>query len=60
MIRALLGEFKLNGNQRAELQAHLRGHNLPANVAQRIRIVLMLADGASYSEIPRRPFHEHS
>jgi len=29
----------------------LRRHNLPASVAQRMRIVLMLADGASYSEI---------
>ena len=51
MIMALHGEFNLNGNQRAELQAHLRRHNLPASVAQRMRIVLMLADGASYSEM---------
>lgn len=48
---ALHGEFNLSGNQRAELQAHLRRHNLPASLAQRMRIVLMLADGASYSEI---------
>jgi transposase len=51
MIMALHGEFNLNGNQRAELQANLRRHNLPASLAQRMRIVLMLADGASYSEI---------
>src|SRR5580658_6100559 len=48
---ALHGEFNLNGNQRAELRAHMRRHNLPASVAQRMRIVLMLADGARYSEI---------
>jgi transposase len=51
MIMALPSTFSLTANQRAELQAHLRRHNLPASVAQRMRILLMLADGSSYSEI---------
>jgi len=51
MIMTLPSTFSLSPHQRAELQAHLRRHNLPASVAQRMRIVLMLADGASYSEI---------
>jgi transposase len=51
MIMALPSTFSLTANQRAELQAHLRRHNLPASMAQRMRILLMLADGSSYSEI---------
>jgi transposase len=51
MIMALPSTFALTANERAELHVHLRRHNLPASVAQRMRIVLMLADGASYSEI---------
>lgn len=51
---ALHSELSLTPNQRAELQAHLRRHNLPASVAKRMRIVLLLADGASYSEIQEK------
>lgn len=51
MIMALPSTFSLTPNERAELQAHLRRRNLPASVALRMRIVLLLADGASYSEI---------
>jgi transposase-like protein len=51
MIVGVARRINLNGNQQAELHAHLRRHNLPASVAQRMRLVLMLGDGASYSEI---------
>jgi hypothetical protein len=34
-----------------KLQSYLRKHNLPASVAQRMRIILALADGLSYREI---------
>ena len=37
-----------------ELQAHLRRRNLPARVAQRIRMVLMLSEGSSYSEMQEK------
>jgi len=48
---ALPRPLHLTGNQRAELQTRLRKHNLPAATAQRIRIVLALADGSTYREI---------
>ena len=48
---ALTPAISLTATERAELQSYLRRHNLPASVAQRMRIVLQLADGASYSEI---------
>ena len=48
---ALISTFSLTPAQRAELHGYLRRHNLPASVAQRMRIILQLADGASYSEI---------
>ena len=41
----------LTPSERGELQSFLRKRNLPASVAQRIRIFLMLDEGASYSEI---------
>jgi transposase len=37
--------------QRGELQAYMRKRNLPASVAQRMRIVLLLDEGCSYNEI---------
>jgi len=37
--------------ERGELQSYLRKRTLPASVAQRMRIVLLLDEGASYSEI---------
>ena len=54
MIMTLRSRITLNPAQRGELQAHLRRRNLPASVAQRMRIVLMLAEGASYSEIKEK------
>lgn len=54
MSMALHSELSLTVDQRAELQAHLRRHNLPASVAKRMRIVLLLADGASYAEIQQK------
>lgn len=41
----------LTPSERGELQSYLRKRNLPASVAQRMRIVLMLDEGASYTEI---------
>jgi transposase len=43
--------LRLSTAQRIELQAYLRKQNLPASVAQRMRIILALADGLSYREI---------
>ena len=41
----------LTPTERGELQSYLRKRNLPASVAQRMRIVLLLDEGASYQEI---------
>ena len=41
----------LTPTERGELQSYLRKRNLPASVAQRMRIILMLNEGASYTEI---------
>ena len=43
--------LSLSAAQRHEFQSYLRKHNLPASVAQRMRIILALADGLSYREI---------
>lgn len=37
--------------QRSELQADMRNRNLPASVAQRMRLVLLPDEGCSYNEI---------
>jgi transposase len=37
--------------ERGELQIYLRKRNLPARVAQRMRIVLLLKEGTSYCDI---------
>lgn len=44
----------LTPTQHGELQAYLRKHNLPASVAQRMRIVLLLNEGASYRDIAEK------
>jgi len=44
----------LTPSERGELQSYLRKRNLPASVAQRMRIVLLLDEGASYREIEER------
>jgi len=54
MIMALRSGITLTPTQRGELQAHLRRRNLPASVAIRMRIVLMLDEGASYSDIKEK------
>jgi transposase len=48
---ALPQPLPLTPGQRAELQMYLRKHNLPAGVAQRMRIILLLAEGATYREV---------
>jgi transposase len=46
--------LRLNPTQRGELHAYLRRRNLPASVAQRMRIVLLLDEGSSYREIEEK------
>jgi len=41
----------LSPSERGELHGYLRKRNLPASVAQRMRIILLLDEGASYREI---------
>ena len=41
----------LTPTERGELQSFLRKRNLPASVAQRMRIILFLDQGVFYSEI---------
>src|ERR1700693_6065105 len=41
----------LTPTQRGELRSYLRKRNLPASVAQRMRIVLLLDEGTSYRDI---------
>ena len=48
---ALSEPLQLSAVQRTELQQFLRKQNLPASMAQRMRIILMLADGNTYREI---------
>jgi transposase len=54
MIMTLRSRITLTPTQRGELQAHLRRRNLPASVAVRMRIVLMLDEGSSYSDIKEK------
>jgi len=51
---ALRSVISLTPTQRGELQAHLRRRNLPASVAIRMRIVLLLEEGASYDDIKEK------
>jgi transposase len=44
----------LTPTQRGEIQAHLRKRNLPSSVAQRMRIVTLLDEGASYRDIEEK------
>src|SRR5712664_456235 len=44
----------LTPTQRGELHAYLRRRNLPASVAQRMRIVLLLEEGTSYRDIEEK------
>jgi len=54
MIMTLRSRITMTPAQRVELQAHLRRRNLPASVAVRMRIILMLDEGASYSDIKEK------
>lgn len=51
MMMATTASLHVTPTQRGELQAYLRKRNLPASVAQRMRIVLLLDEGCSYVEI---------
>jgi transposase len=44
----------LTPTERGELQSYLRKRNLPARVAQRMRIVLLLDEGTSYRDIEEK------
>ena len=44
----------LTPTQRGELYAYLRKRNLPASVAQRMRIVLLLDEGSTYRDIEEK------
>ena len=44
----------LTPTERGELQSYLRKRNLPASVAQRMRIVLLLDEGISYRDIEEK------
>jgi len=46
--------LQLTPTERGELQHHLRKRNLPASVAQRMRIVLLLDEGVSYRDIEEK------
>lgn len=46
--------LRLTPTERGELQSYLRKRNLPASVAQRMRIVLLLDEGASYRDIEEK------
>lgn len=54
MIMTLRSRITMSPAQRGELQAHLRRRNLPVSVAVRMRIVLMLDEGASYGDIKEK------
>jgi len=51
---AKMDVLHLTPTQRGELQAYLRKRNLPASVAQRMRIVLLLDEGVSYRDIEEK------
>jgi transposase len=46
--------FSLTPTQRGELQVHLKSRNLPLSMALRMRIILMLDEGASYNDIKEK------
>jgi uncharacterized protein YerC len=48
---ALTQARPLSLQQRAELEGYLRQRNLPESMAQRMQIVIMLGDQATYREI---------
>jgi len=50
-IVALTSSVSLTQAQRSELESYLRKRNLRASVAQRMRIVLMLANDSSYRQV---------
>ena len=54
MFMAKIEVLHLTPSERGELQSYLRKRNLPASVAQRMRIVLLLDEGVSYREIEER------
>lgn len=51
---AIIGTVHLSPTERGELQAYLGKRNLPASVAQRMRIVLLLDEEFSYRDIEEK------
>jgi transposase len=51
---AIMEAVHLTPTQLGELQAYLRKRNLPASVAQRMRIILLLEEGGSYRDIEEK------
>jgi transposase len=51
---AISSSFHLTPTQRGELDTYLRRRNLPAGVAQRMRIVLLLDEGHTYQDITEK------
>ena len=54
VIMAKMEVLHLTPSERGELDAHLRRRNLPASVAQRMRIVLLLDEGVCYRDIEEK------
>jgi transposase len=51
---AKMEALHLTPSERGELDAHLQRRNLPASVAQRMRIVLLLDEGVCYRDIEEK------
>ena len=54
MFMAKMEVLHLTPSERGELEAYLRKRNLPASVAQRMRIVLLLDESTSYRDIEEK------
>ena len=54
MFMAKIEVLHLTPTERGELQSYLRKRNLPASVAQRMGIVLLLDEGTSYRDIEEK------
>jgi transposase len=51
---AMSGVVRLSAVERGQIEAALRKRNLPVSVAQRMRILLMLEEGASYRDVTEK------
>ena len=59
IVMAKMEALRLTPTERDELQSYLRKRNLPASVAQRMRIVLLLDEGTSYCDIEEKLGIDH-